>query len=503
MQDEILCMEKICKRFSKVEALINVDFSLKKGEVHVLIGENGAGKSTLMKVLTGFLPKDSGRIFLNGKEVEINSPKHALRYGIGMVHQEPVLVPELTVYENILLKKRFVVKKDILHIFDRFPENIRCLLERFNIRFNEKIRNLRAAEKQFVQIIITLMNNPDIIIFDEPTAYLTNVEIELFLSLIRELTKMGKSIIYISHRLREIRNIGDRITVLKDGVVSGTLSIEEAKEAYLVRMMLGEDIKEHFPKLPVETGDTVLKVTNLTGKVIQDINFVLHRGEILGVAGILGSGRTDLVRTLYGIEKNYSGKIYVNSQKVKISSPADSVKKGICFISEDRDEEGLLLTQNLAVNMTLSNISKQRWISYAKERKTVFNLIKKMGIKASDINQPVSSLSSGNKQKLLIARCLLSKSKIFLMDEPTIGVDVTGKVEIYNLMNELVRKGASIIMISSDFSELVGMCDRILVLNKGCIIKELNRKEATQEKLYYYACRYMDEDAGGIDSVHK
>ncbi|KJS50566.1 sugar ABC transporter ATP-binding protein [Desulfosporosinus sp. BICA1-9] len=493
MNDIVLEMKNINKSFLSVKALINVDFSLFKGEIHGVIGENGAGKSTLMKILSGLYKPDSGEIFADGLKIAFRSPKQALDWGVGMVFQETIMAPELSVCENIFLGNEILFDKPFHYLNVRkMYEKSKSLLEELNIKINpsEKVANLSLVQKQFIQFARILLYNPKVIILDEPTASLTEVEIDLLFNYVRKLKENGVSIIYITHRLEEIKRISDRVTVFKDGKVVNTDYIDKMETSSLIRMMLGKDIKDHFPKLPVDKGREVLRISNLTSKILKDVNIVLHEGEILGIAGLVGSGRTSLARSIFGLEKLESGRFFINSKEVKIQSPVDAIANKIGFLSENRNEQGLFLVLNVAVNMTiaeLDNLITYTAISLKKEKKVVNLMIKRLGIKSTGIEQEMVNLSGGNKQKVVLARWLLSKAKIFIFDEPTVGIDVGGKVEIYNLMNELVRNGAAVILISSELSELVGMSNRIILMRDGCLVGELSREEATQEKVFCFS----------------
>ena len=493
MGDPILRMVNISKHFPGVSALKNVDFSLNRGEVHVLLGLNGAGKSTLMNILYGAIKPDSGDIFFENHKVKINSPKSAEILGIAMVHQDPGLVPDLNTVENIFLGREILVKNRLrLMDWKKMQEASSQFLQYLGAEVNlaKKVKDMNMTEKQFVSIARVLAADPQIIIFDEPTASLTDVEISRLFELLRELKARGKSIIYISHRLKELNSFSDRVSVLKDGEIVATQDIANIELFDIVKMMLGKDIKEYYPKLPVDIGEVVLRVSNLFTKTLKNISFELHKGEILGVAGLVGSGRTNLARTIFGLEPLQFGKIFINGREKRIKNASDAISSGIGFVSENRNEHSLFKILSVSENTTIASlgrIAKGPLLSLKKERFTVKDILKRLGVKNIHPDGCVLYQSDGNKQKVILARSILSRAKIFVFDEPTQGLDVQSKVEAYNLMNDIIKNGGAILMISSDISELVGMSNRIIVLNKGQLTGEFDRSEATQEKIYYYA----------------
>ncbi|MGI5850285.1 MAG: sugar ABC transporter ATP-binding protein [Christensenellales bacterium] len=502
MNQEVLRIKDICKNYPGTKALINVNLSLQKGEIHIVLGENGAGKSTLLKILAGAIIKDSGVIIIDGIPAEINNPKQAGDLGICCVYQEPELFPDMTVYENLFLGNSFLIKNFLgLARADekKMVEITKHIFAKMNININpyETVRNLSFALKQFLQLARIYVRNPRIILIDEISASLNEIEIKKIFDILNEFKEEGKAILYMTPKIAEAKSIGDMVTILKDGREVLTEKVKEIMPDSLIKLMLGEDLKNRYPKLNVDIGREVLRVEGVCGKAISDINFTLYKGEILGVAGLMGAGRSNLARTIIGLDKMSNGKIFVNAKEVRIRSPLDAVKNGMGLISENRDKQGLLLMSSVAENITLSNLKlvlKHRIISSNKEKILVKDLVDRLDIKVNDIGQEVASLSGGNKQKTLIARCLCSNSKIFIFDEPTKGVDTAGKIEIYNIMNELLRKGASILFISSDFSELVGMSNRVLVMKDGTFIKEIPRDKSSIKTLFYYASGSPVED---------
>ena len=503
MGKEILKIKNLTKEFPGTKALDNVSLSFEEGLIYVILGENGAGKSTLIKTIAGVEKKDSGEIYLDGDLVEINSPKQAEDYGLCMVYQEAELVPNLTVIENLFLGKELKAKY-LLNLYVRdeimMAEHTKQIFKRLKININpfERAKNLGMAERQYLQLARAYVSNPRMVLIDEISDAFTRIETDNLFNIMRELKNEGKTVVYLTYKITEARQIGDVVTILKDGREVLTEQIGNIIPNSIPELMLGRDSKERYPKLPVKTGQEVFRVEHMDGIAIKDINFSLYKGEILGIAGLVGSGRTNIARTIIGLDHKTSGDIFIESKKVTINSPLDAIKNGIGFISENKNEQGLLLLQNIAENVTISNtdlISTYKVLSENKEVHVVQDLVKRLGIKLRDIKQNVQDLSTGNRQKTLIARSLLSESKIFIFDEPTNGVDIAGKIEIYNIMNELVRRGAAIILISSDFSELVGMSNRILVVHKGMIVKELTREEANNTKLFFYACGGIESDS--------
>ena len=495
MGREVLTIKNICKQFPGTKALIDISLHFYAGETHIVLGENGAGKSTLLKILSGAIKKDSGEIFLDNQLVEINNPRHAGNLGICTVYQEPELFPDLMIFENLFLGNELYTKNFLgfRQLDDKkMIEETRKILKKLDIDIDphEQVKNINVALMQFIQLARVFIRDPKVIIIDEISASLNELETEKVFSILNKFKESGKTIIYMTPKITEAKSIGDIVTILKDGREVLTEKVEHIMPDSLIKLMLGEDMKSRYPKLNVDIGKEVLKVSNLSGKAISDINFSLYKGEILGVAGLLGAGRTNLARTIMGLDPKKDGDIYINSKKVDIRSPLDAIKNGIGFISENRNECALFMLFSVTENITIANldlVTKYQLISHTKEGILAKDLIERLDIKIADIDQEVSDLSGGNKQKALIARCLCSNSKIFIFDEPTKGVDIAGKIEIYNIMNELIRKGASIVFISSDFSELVGMSNRIMIMKDGTFTKEMSREESDVCSLFYYA----------------
>ena len=490
----VLEMKSITKRFPGVLALNDVSLEVRKGEVHILAGENGAGKSTLVKVLAGINSKDGGEIIFKGKKIEITSPRHAQDLGISMIHQELNLVQTLSVAENIFLGREPVSMKAIAKIdWRRMHREAQRILEELHIDINSRatLKNLGIAQQQMVELAKALSFEAEVIIMDEPTAVLTRREIVTLFDVIKKVTQKGVSIIYISHRLEEFAKVGDRVTVLRDGRTIKTLEIADTDIDELIRLMVGRELNEMFPKAAIPIGKEVLRVEGLSrSNAISNISFSVRQGEILGVAGLVGSGRTEMARAIFGADRADSGRVYIHGRETKIRWPGDAIAAGIGFVTEDRKRQGLVLPFSVAQNVSLSKLGLFiRWgkISLKKEEKTTAEYIDRLRVKTPGTKAIVRNLSGGNQQKVVLAKWLLSQSKIFIFDEPTRGIDVGAKVEVYNLMNTLLRGGASIIMISSELPEILGMSDRVMVMCRGEVMKIMDIAEADQEKVLFYA----------------
>jgi len=485
----ILEMTGISKAFPGVQALSNVDLKARRGEVHCLVGENGAGKSTLIKILSGAYQKDAGTIRLRGREVDELNPHLARELGISVIYQELELIPHLSVAENIMLGQAPGSLPGGFISWKRTYEAAERILGDLGVDINPRatVKSLGVALQQMTEIAKALSRNADIIVMDEPTSALTEKEIPQLFGAIRRLKAQGKAIIYISHRLEELYEIGDVATVLRDGAVVGSMPVSELTMNRLISLMVGRELKEKYPKEAVEIGGEALRVENLNrAGVLRNISFTVRKGEILGIAGLVGSGRTELARAIFGADPIDSGEIYVEGRKRAIRSPADAINAGIGFLTEDRKRQGLVLIQSVQNNITLVSLrdfSPNTFIRRAREAKAASQLVDNLSIKTPGLSQQVKYLSGGNQQKVVVAKWLCGKSKILIFDEPTRGIDVGAKVEVYQLMNELVRQGAAIIMISSELQEILGMSDRILVMRDGEIVGEFTRHEATQEKL--------------------
>lgn len=495
MGDTILVMEDIDKTFPGVHALDHVHFDVKRGEVHALMGENGAGKSTLMKVLTGIYTKDSGSITYEGKEIEFHNTREAQDAGIVIVHQELNMVGDLTVAQNIFIGREFMKgfriddKKMIAESKKLFDEL------KIDIDPKAKMSDLTVGKQQMCEIAKAISHQAKVIIFDEPSAALTEKEIEDLFVIIRDLREKNLGIVYISHRMDEIKVITDRVTVMRDGGYVGTLITKDCTKEDIINMMVGRVIYEE-PKtqsMVPKDAPVVLKVEHLNaGRMVKDVSFELRKGEILGFSGLMGAGRTETARALFGADPKTSGDIYVNGEKVVINSPQDAVKHGIGYLSEDRKRYGIVVQKTITENSTLASMDDYMsgiFINKSKEKKVTEKYIDELKTKTPGPDQLVVNLSGGNQQKVVIAKWLVRNCDILIFDEPTRGIDVGAKNEIYKLMNRLASEGKSIIMISSEMTEILRMSDRIVVMCEGEKTGELDIAEATQELIMDKATR--------------
>jgi ribose transport system ATP-binding protein len=497
MAEPILKAEKISKAFPGVQALDSVDFELFPGEVHVLLGENGAGKSTFIKLLSGVYPKDSGRFTLGAQEVEINSVHESQKLGITTIYQEMNLIPELTVSQNIFLSREprrkgvFSFLVDQKEMARRSVELLSSLS--LDIPPDYSISNLSVPQQQMVEVAKALSLDSKIIIFDEPTATLAERETKALFEIIRVLKQRGLGIIYISHRLEEVWQIGDRITVLRDGQYIDTVRADQTGINDLIRMMVGRELKDQFPRRFMPQGEVVLELRNISrGKMLRNISLSLRKGEIVGLAGLVGSGRTELAQVIFGVDQPDSGDIHIGGEKVTIDSPVTAAKRGLAFLTEDRKQlglfQGLSVKENI-IHAAMRTLFPRGIVKPEVERGVAVDYVDKLQIKTPGINRLVKYLSGGNQQKVVLAKWLVSHAQIFILDEPTRGIDVGAKQEIHKLMDEIVQQGFPILMISSELTEILGMSDRIYVMHEGEIAAEYTREEATQEKLLHSALR--------------
>jgi ribose transport system ATP-binding protein len=488
----VLEMRGITKQFPGVLALDNVQFEIGRGEVHALVGENGAGKSTLLKILAGALNMDKGEIILNGKPVHFHSPLDAIQSGIAVIYQEFNLVPYLSAGENIFLGRE-PRKFNGFVDFGKLHREAQKILDRIGANFSSRtlVSQLSVAQQQMTEIAKALSQNAQIIAMDEPTSALTEREVEHLFEIIRSLKAEGVAIIFVSHRLEEAFQIAERITVLRDGKYVSTKKIEETNRDEVITMMVGREIKEKIPKRPAQIGEEILRVEGLTREgIFRDISFTLHKGEVLGLAGLVGAGRTEIARAIFGADKIDRGKIYLEGKEVRVRSPQDAIRLGIGLLTEDRKRYGLVLPMSVRENTTLANlmeVAMRGFINFSKEREAARRFVEDLDIATPSVEQIARNLSGGTQQKLVLAKWLFTKSKVLIFDEPTRGIDVGAKVEIYELMNQLAEKGVGIIMISSELPEILGMSDRIIVIHEGRIAGELTREEATQEKIMHLA----------------
>ncbi len=500
MGNTILELKGITKTYPGVVALNNVSVSFEKGEVHALLGENGAGKSTLIKVLSGAIIPNSGEILIDGKAYEQMTPHMAQEAGIGVIYQEFNLVPSLSIADNIFLGSE--IRHGIIRDRKAMLKKANELMESLGISINAStlVEDLAIAYQQIVEIVKAAARDVKVLVMDEPTAPLTNNEVELMFDLIQRLKDRGTTIIYISHRIEELFRISDRVTVLRDGQYIETKVTQETSREELIKLMVGRTLKEQFPVRDCEFGDVVLEVNHLyASDFLKDISFKLHRGEILGVAGLVGSGRTELARAIFGADKQQYGEIKLSGNVVNIDSPRKAKENGIALIPEDRKQQGVLLKMSVGHNITLASIKqmlRNGLINRKKETEEINSYVEKLRIKTPSTRQLVKNLSGGNQQKVVLARWLSAQSQILIFDEPTRGIDVGAKHEIYLLMNELVKNGHSIIMISSELPEIMGMSDRIIIMNQGKVAGEIAIDEATQDLIMDAAARENQDSEG-------
>ncbi|MBN1623574.1 MAG: sugar ABC transporter ATP-binding protein [Clostridia bacterium] len=493
MEKTLLEMKDIEKQFPGVHALKKCYFGLREGEIHALVGENGAGKSTLMNILTGCIPFDSGDIFLSGEKQNFTTPKQAQEAGISMVHQELNLMDNLTVAQNIFIGRE---SKGLFVNDDLINERAKKLFERLNFHIDpkEKVGKLSVSHQQIVEIAKAISYNAKIIVFDEPSATLTSKEITQLFKIMKELRESGVSMIYISHRMDEIKRISDRVTVMRDGEYIGTKDSSVVEIDEVIQMMVGRVIYEEHKKISLIEKNTpvVLKADNYKSMDVKNVSFELYKGEILGFAGLIGAGRTELARLIFGADPKESGDLYLNGEKVDISSPYKAVVHGLGYLSEDRKRYGVVLGMSIANNIVLSklkNYISRLFINENKIKKTAEEYVEMIDIRTPSTNQLVKSLSGGNQQKVIIAKWLLNNSDVLIFDEPTRGIDVGAKSEIYKIINDLAAKGKSIILISSELPEIIRMCDRVLVMYEGEHTATLMADDINQKTIMKYATK--------------
>jgi ribose transport system ATP-binding protein len=487
----ILEMKGIVKRFPGVTALKNVQFSCLRGETHALMGENGAGKSTLIKLLSGSSFPSEGEIYFDGKILDAKTPQQAMEKGIAIIYQELNLVGELNAVENIFLGREY--KKGPFVDFNRMKKEAKDILKSMDLEINMDVPvcKLSVAQQQMVEIAKALSMNSKLIVMDEPTATLTSHEVSNLFRVIKELKNEGVTIIFISHHLEEIFELCDRMTVLKDGEYMGTFGMEGMTEDKIIRLMVGRELEEIYPpKNRNISNEVVLSVKDITNNRVKCVSFDLRKGEILGISGLVGAGRTELVRAIFKADDIQNGEIYINGIKKNIKNPRDAIQNGIALLTEDRKSQGLILGLPIVTNMTLPILKKVKkgfFINRKTENILAHDYVEKLKIATHCITAKALNLSGGNQQKVVIAKCLAANCDILILDEPTRGIDVGAKVEIYNLMNKLCEQGKSIIMISSELPEVIGMSDRILVMRNGKINAEISDNEMTEETIMQYA----------------
>lgn len=494
--DSILQVQHLSKSFSGVKALDNVQLSLRKGEVHALMGENGAGKSTFMKILIGLLTPDAGEIIFEGNELKNTNVNDVLKKGISMIHQEMLIVPELTVAQNIFLGRESTAWLPYWRDDRSIDRQAEALLQQMGVEISAitPMKHLSVAEMQMVEIAKAISNNAKVIIMDEPTSAISDKEVATLFKIIKDLKSKGVAIIYISHKMDEIYQIADTITVLRDGKYIGTKSAAELDSKALIAMMVGREMDNLFPAFSAAKGEEVLSVQKLSSKgKFNDITFKVHTGEVLGIAGLMGAGRTEIARAIFGLDSYDSGTVFIKGKKVILKSPHEAIAHGIGYVSEDRKGLGFIPGLSVKENITLSGLSHhaQGWFVRSKsENAAALQMIHDLKIKVTHADQKVRYLSGGNQQKVVIGKVLQASPQLIILDEPTRGIDIGAKFEIYKLIRQLTAKGIAVVMISSELPEILGMSDRILVLSKGRQTALLSKEEAAQETIMKFAMQH-------------
>ena len=488
--DYILECTGLSKAFGGSKALKEVELHIRRGEVHAIVGENGAGKSTLMKIIIGLLKADSGEIRFEGKPYKVNSPAEAINHGITMIHQELNPEPYLTVAENIFLNNEDV--KGIILDKKTTNEKARALLKEFDFKVSptHMVEDLTLAQAQVIEIIKAVTRNAKLVIMDEPTSSLDSEETEQLFRIIRKLKADGVSVVYISHRMEEIFGICDTVSVFRDGRYIGTRDINDVSTNDLITMMVGHEVSNIFPKVDCEIGDVVFKVENLCGKGFDNISFEVHAGEILGFTGLAGAGRSETMRAIFGLDKLTSGRMYLNGKEIKVKSPRGAIEQGIVMVNEDRRAYGLCLYRSISENISLPNLpdhQKGIFLNKRKEKRENSEYARMLTVKAASLNADAISLSGGNQQKVVLAKWIMANPKVMILDEPTRGVDVGAKAEIYEIMNDLTKQGVSIIMISSELPEIINMADRVYVMCDGRVTGCIDYENVSQEAIMHLA----------------
>ena len=481
-------MRDISKAFGQNRVLLGVNLTVRPGEIHALMGENGAGKSTLMNILTGLHKADNGTILVDGAERVFTSPREAEDFGIAFVHQELNIWPNLTILENLFLMRPLKNSWGTLD-WERMRKLAAAKCDELNISLplEKEAQECSVGQQQLTEIVRMLMLDAQIVIMDEPTAALSERETEVLFRVLDQMRAKGVGIIYISHRMEEVFELCDTVTVMRDGMAISTQPVAETTMDRVVADMVGRSLTEYYPERTVTPGEVIFEINNLNSAgVFHDVSFTIREGEILGIAGLMGAGRTEIMRALFGVDKKDSCEIKIHGQAMKIDNPSDAIKAGIGFITENRKTEGLILDFSIGDNISLPSIEKfasHQYVRRGAENKFTEMLAKRLGVKAQSLTEPVGTLSGGNQQKVVIAKWIGMKPAILIMDEPTRGIDVGAKRDIYDLMNELTAAGVAIIMVSSELPEVIGMSDRIMVIREGSIAGVLDRSEATQEKI--------------------
>ena len=487
MDQPILELRGITKRYPGVTALDHVSLSFRRGEVHAIVGENGAGKSTFIKVITGAIQPTEGEIWFEGKRLENNNPEKALSIGISAIYQELNLLKHLTVAENIYYN-RYVYKHGLID-YRAMEENARGVLDRLGVKIDPKtlVKDLSVGYQQLVEIAKSVSRTLKVLILDEPSAPLTNNELKYLFDIVRAMREENIAIIYISHRLEEVFTLCDRVSIFRDGRFIQTMNVSETNQQELIRLMVNRELNDTFPKLEIQPGEPVLEVRNLCTGLLKNVSFTARRGERLGFAGLVGAGRTETARAVFGADRIESGEILLNGKPVKIGSPADAIRHGIAYLSEDRKQLGLFMNMSVGDNILFSYLPKLRGRGGLLDLKQGAGVsekqIRSLAIKTPSARQLVRNLSGGNQQKVIVAKWLLMNSDVIFFDEPTRGIDVGAKQEIYKLINDLTAQGKCVIMISSEMPELLGMSDRIVVMHEGEVVGELDGASATQEEV--------------------
>ena len=487
--EPILKLTHVYKAFTGIQALRDVEFEVRPGEIHALIGENGAGKSTLMKIVSGVHRPDAGTILMDGKPAEITNPLDAQKLGIAAIYQEATLFPDLDIAENIYMGHQPVIGPTRAIVWRRMYDQAGASLRSLGVQLDPrtKVRGLTIAQMQMVEIAKALSFNARVLIMDEPTAALTLYEVADLFAIARRLREAGTAVIFISHRLDEVFQLADRVTVLRDGQYVGTCNVRDITQDEMIRMMVGRHLNDLFPKIEVPRGEVMLRVEGLsrTG-LFRDIGFELHRGEILGLAGLVGARRTEVAQSIFGIDPPESGKVWVEGKEARIRNPADAMKLGIAYVPEDRQQHGLVLPMNITHNVTLpilEEYTRLGWLNQQREANVASEMSNKLEVRAAGLWQKARELSGGNQQKVVLAKWLSVRPRILILDEPTRGIDVGAKAEVHALMSRLAETGIGILMISSELPEVLGMSDRIIVMCEGRLTGEFERSEATQEKV--------------------
>lgn len=485
-------MRDISKRFPGVLALDNVSLSIERGEVHALLGENGAGKSTLMKILSGAYKKDAGEIIFDGQPVQINSPRQAQELGVSIIYQELNLVPQLSVAENIFLSS-LPMKNPACIDWKRVYSDAQTIIDSLEVDINvrSRISSLGIAQQQMVEIAKALNHQAKVIVMDEPSAPLTDKETAKLFKTIAKLKSEGVAVIYISHRLEETMQIADRATIMRDGKTITTVNVSDITIDDLIRGMVGHDLKEQFPKRDCPIGEVGFHVEGISREgILNNISFEARKGEVVGICGLVGAGRTETARAIFGIDPKDAGRVFIDGKEAVIRKPLDAINAGIGFVTEDRKTEGLILCRDCKENISIAALRdfvRSGKLNLRREQKSCQDYVEKMHIKTPSLRQKVVNLSGGNQQKIVLAKWLMSDAKVLFLDEPTRGIDIGAKVEVYNIINEIAAAGKCVIVISAEMTELMGICDRIVVMCRGTITGEERKGQFTQESLMYLA----------------